>query len=251
MWVACLGSGSKGNAFLVGEEEQAILIDAGFSFRSLQKRMTACAIPWRSLQAILITHEHIDHIRGLKVLAKHWEGPIFASPGTANFLEADLPQVQGFDGSLSLNRFSIEAFPVPHDAVNPVGFVIENHQGTRIGIALDVGHFSLLVSEALKACDYIVLEANHDTNMLWGGPYAWSLKQRIASSKGHLSNEEVVEHLPRILGKPRGIMLGHLSKVNNSPELLHYSICTKLQDLRYNIPFIIASQDQVIPPREV
>jgi len=219
-----LGSGSEGNAVLVRSGDATILIDAGFSGKTITCRVEDVGVRTGEIQALVITHEHVDHVRGAGVLARRLKIPVYATEGTFHRGRSRLGALprqypiaggSGFQiGSLTLHPFDIS-----HDATEPVGFVIDD--GTfRIGVCTDSGCVTHLMREKLRHCDALVLEMNHDPTMLLAGPYPWELKQRIRSRIGHLSNDDASEFI-RDLWHPglKHIFLAHLSKENNLPEL--------------------------------
>lgn len=223
MRIAILGSGSRGNALLVESAGQRLLIDAGFSCRELERRMAAVGVEASTLSALVLTHEHSDHVRGAARLAKRHGLPVF---GTAGTLEAS-----GFGAEAGARRlrsgvavevagFEIEPFTVPHDASEPVGVTVEDGAGRRLGLAADLGSRSRLAWGRMTQLDFLVLETNHDLGMLRNGPYPWVLKQRIAGSHGHLSNEDAAAGVPELVSERLSyVVLYHLSQTNNSPAL--------------------------------
>jgi phosphoribosyl 1,2-cyclic phosphodiesterase len=279
-----LASGSKGNATVIAAGATRILVDAGLSCRELLKRMAAVGEEPEQLDAILITHEHLDHVAGLAVLARRLKVPVFFTEQThrawvrmltprttmtyAKWLEkmqaereaaspqvseaasqhsgvavmehveaaeeetaelkpkadpAALPAVEYFRAgqSFSIGEIDINPFTIPHDAADPCGFVFHARtESIRMAIATDLGYVPPNVKQALKGVDVLLLESNHDLEMLKDGPYPWSVKQRVLSRVGHLSNDAAAEFLMRDYdGGAHTIVLGHLSEQNNLPEL--------------------------------
>jgi phosphoribosyl 1,2-cyclic phosphodiesterase len=220
-----LASGSKGNCTVIEGESGAILIDAGLSTKELLQRLSRTGCQPETIEAILVTHEHGDHIRGLDVLARRLEIPIYATEGTlADFLNcrrtSDKPIVTRtcrHHERFSIGNFEIEPFATSHDAADPCGFVIREN-GARFGYCTDTGVLTPHMLALLRHCDGFVLESNHCPEMLANGPYPESLKRRIRSSRGHLSNVAASVAL-RALGKDVSqIILAHLSEINNTPE---------------------------------
>jgi len=216
-----LASGSKGNCIHIGSGDASILVDAGLSGREIERRMEERSLSPDHLLAIVVSHEHVDHIRGVGVLARRFNLPVFMSSETANAaLSAigKIPCLYSFQPGIpfDISPFRIHPFNVSHDAVDPVGFTI-GMNGSHIGIATDLGVATGLVKQYLKACNLLVIEANHDVEMLHNGPYPWPLKQRIKSRSGHLSNEDA-EALLRDIMSPnlKHVILGHLSETNNT-----------------------------------
>jgi phosphoribosyl 1,2-cyclic phosphodiesterase len=248
--VCMLASGSKGNCIHICSGNTAILVDAGLSGREIERRMHQRSLSPELLKAIIVSHEHVDHIRGVGVLARRYNLPVFMSSETACAALAalgELPQARHFQAGqqFAIPPFSIHPFTVSHDAVDPVGFIISMN-GSRIGIATDLGIATGLVEEHLKGCHLLVLEANHDLEMLLNGPYPWPLKQRIKSRNGHLSNEAAEALLRTVMNADlRYVVLGHLSETNNTATQALASVkkATEGQEVRV----IVAEQDRSGP----
>jgi phosphoribosyl 1,2-cyclic phosphodiesterase len=220
--VCILGSGSRGNAIYVSDGATAILVDAGFSAREIDRRMRQRGLDPASLSAILVTHEHSDHVRGVERLVRRHRLPVYLTAGTCQEATAlhNLPEIHPFacGRDFRINTLSVRPFSISHDAADPAGFTI-GANGSRIGIATDLGQVTALVREHLRGCRLLIVEANHDPDMLMNGPYPWFLKQRIRSRTGHLANHETGRLLAGILhpGLER-VVLAHLSETNNTPE---------------------------------
>jgi phosphoribosyl 1,2-cyclic phosphodiesterase len=213
------------------------LIDAGLSRREIVKRLAAIGEDLACVDAILITHEHADHTIGLAALIKRKpcdrKMPVFATRGTAEFIDwgesaSEIgsrplePAIESFQAgcSFSVGDFSITSFTVPHDAVDPVGYTL-TAEGIKVAIATDLGYIPDSLRVHLRGTDLLLLESNHDLEMLRVGPYPWSVKQRVMSRRGHLSNEVCAEFIERDLdGKVSTLVLGHISEHNNHPELV-------------------------------
>jgi phosphoribosyl 1,2-cyclic phosphodiesterase len=218
-----LGSGSSGNTTLVSDGTTHILVDVGLSGRETVRRLRECGLEPDKISAIVISHEHGDHCRGVGPFAKNLDIPVFMTEAAlaCSGLSLDSRKYQQISSgeSFDINGILFTGFSVPHDAIDPLGFVIEK-DGVKIGIVLDLGYLSNLVIERLKGCDGIILESNHDVGMLKVGPYPWALKQRVMSRRGHLSNDSVAQYLGNDFdGKAEHLVLAHLSKNNNLPEL--------------------------------
>jgi len=218
-----LGSGSSGNSTLVSDGTTHILVDAGLSGRETAKRLREHGLEPEKIAAILISHEHGDHCRGVAPFVKKLNIPVFMTEGALNNSEMKLDpgkhRIIQPGESFEVHSIGVTCFSVPHDASDPLGFVLEK-DGIKICIALDLGFLSNLVLERLRGCDGIVLESNHDVQMLKVGPYPWALKQRVMSRRGHLSNDSVAQYLANDFdGKARHVILAHLSKMNNLPEI--------------------------------
>jgi phosphoribosyl 1,2-cyclic phosphodiesterase len=272
MRMTVLASGSKGNSTVVSTERTRILVDAGLSCRELLKRMQVAEEDPYSIDALLITHEHQDHVQGVAVLARKLGIPVYFTRAThrawmrwmmpnkrmtyAAWLErrkqaaaveeapessepeapqADpcrLPGVEYFTAGsqFSIGDIDITPFTIPHDAADPVGFVFKA-QGIRMGIATDLGYLPPNVKMAIRNCDVLMIESNHDLEMLRDGPYPWSVKQRVMSRVGHLSNEAVSDFLEKNYdGNASYVVLAHLSECNNLPELARVTAERALRD---------------------
>ena len=252
-----MGSGSGGNAVVVESGSHRLLLDAGFSCRELEKRLRQVGIEPKSLAAVLITHEHDDHVRGAARFAGRHRLPIYATPGTiaatglAGATAAELrPLTSG--RSVQIQGFEIEAFAIPHDAREPVGFVVRDGFGRKLGLATDLGSRSQLAWARLADADALILETNHDLEMLRSGPYPWMLKQRIAGRHGHLSNRDAADGLPDLLGdRLRWIVLYHLSRTNNLPALAHAAIAETLDREGSGAELVLSDQFEPTPWLEV
>ncbi|MEJ2471693.1 MAG: MBL fold metallo-hydrolase [Desulfuromonadales bacterium] len=223
MKVCLLASGSRGNAMLVDSGRTRLLIDAGLSARNIRQRLAQVGIDSGSITALLVTHEHSDHIRGLGPLVRQLDLPVYLQTDLARALP-DVGKsscVHEFaDGeTFTVQDVSIRPFAVTHDALTPVGFVISDATG-KLGIATDLGVVTRLVTDCLQGCQTLVIETNHDEAMLRDGPYPWTLKQRVRSNHGHLSNSAGSTLLQDLLWPGlETVFLGHLSETNNRPEL--------------------------------
>lgn len=221
---ACLlASGSKGNAIFVEVGDTRLLVDAGLSAREILNRLASIGVAGADLDAILISHEHTDHTRGAGTLARRLGIPLLISYPTCRESSRSLGKTSCIEFesgySFTLRDIQIDPFPITHDACDPVGFCIEGRDG-RIGIATDLGCVTALVREKLKNCHMLVLESNHDEQMLIDGPYPWHLKQRIKSRHGHLSNVDASSLLDDLLHPDlSAVFLAHLSEVNNDPAV--------------------------------
>lgn len=244
MRLAVLASGSLGNAVVVDAGGTTILIDCGISCRQIERRLRSAGYDPEALSAVLVTHEHLDHVQGLKVFLKRYAKPVSATRGTAEALDGTLGQVELLRSGrpATVGCLTVWPFSVPHDAREPVGFVVE-HAGTRVGLLTDAGVATELVVERLTACHVLLLEANHDDDLLRHGPYPWALKQRIASRTGHLSNWQAQALLDRLTHPGLQVVVGmHLSRENNLPELVRRELARPL--LGSDVRLEVASQDQ-------
>lgn len=245
-----LGSGSSGNATLVSDGETHILVDVGLSGRETVRRLAECGISPDQVSAIVLSHEHGDHCRGVAPFVKHLEVPVFLTDGAygAAGLEIEDRKRERFETgrAFDIHGFVFTPFAVPHDAADPVAFTIER-DGVKIAIVLDLGYLSNLAVERLKGCDCIVIESNHDIHMLKVGPYPWALKQRVMSRRGHLSNDMVAEYLSNGFdGRARHVVLAHLSEKNNLPEL---ALLTARRALEERSDFAVVQTRLELAPR--
>ncbi len=220
-----LYSGSSGNALYVSAQDTSILIDAGLTGKSIISAMDAIGENMADIQAILITHEHSDHIKGAGILSRKFNIPVYANEKTWAVMEPLLGNVKLenkrlINGETSINDLNIRTFRVPHDSAGCIGFTIEDREGKIMSAVTDMGVFTREIRDGIKDSDLILIESNHDTQMLKYGPYPFALKRRVLSELGHLSNEDAASAILEILpGKQRHIILGHLSGTNNVPEL--------------------------------
>jgi phosphoribosyl 1,2-cyclic phosphodiesterase len=223
--VVVLGSGSGGNAVVVESGRHRILIDAGFSSRELTRRLALVDVEPGSLSALLLTHEHVDHCRGAARFARRHRLPVFATAGTLREVRLDDDAARGATVLRSgepceVAGFLVEPFLLPHDAREPIGVVLEDGAGRRLGLIADCGAYTHLAWARLRQLDVLLMETNHDLDMLRNGPYPWPLKQRVAGRHGHLSNREAADGLPELLcERLRWVVLYHLSRTNNLPAL--------------------------------
>lgn len=218
-----LGSGSSGNSLLISSRDSHVLVDVGLSGRETARRLRERGLGPERISAIVVSHEHGDHCRGAGPFAKDLEIPVFLTDGAlgASGIKLDPRKHQRIDSGTPFEVCGMlfTPFSVPHDAADPIAFSIEE-SGAKIAVVLDLGYISNLVVERLRGCDAIIMESNHDVNLLKVGPYPWALKQRVMSRTGHLSNESVAEYLvDGFDGTARYFVLAHLSKNNNLPEL--------------------------------
>ena len=223
MRICLLASGSRGNAVYIEHGETRLLVDAGLSARAVSHRLDAIGVAAESLDAVLVTHEHRDHCQGLGPFVRRYSLPVYIHPDTLSALGdiGKLPEVREFDTSsnIAVRDVVVEAFPITHDASSTVGFTVCGAQG-KVGFATDLGMVTRLVRQRLEQCRVLILESNHDEEMLLKGPYPWPLKQRVRSTHGHLSNHEAAQLLSDLLWEGlEGVFLAHLSETNNLPQL--------------------------------
>ena len=214
-----LSSGSKGNSTLVWTDDNAILLDAGISALQVRRRVADSGIEIEDVNAILISHEHIDHIRGIDVLSRRYSKKVYATSRTWENMRI-VPDERGIlRREMRFGDIFVRTFPVPHDAVDPVGFEIY-HEDSKVVAVTDIGHAPPYLLEAMKDASLVLIESNHDVSLLRNGPYPYYLKQRILSDEGHLSNDDCGKALASSLNRDAvAVMLAHLSEENNTPEL--------------------------------
>lgn len=224
LYITSLNSGSNGNCYYVGNNQEAVLIDAGISCRETEKRMARLGLDMEKVKAIFVSHEHGDHITGIPALSKKYQLPVYANATT--FKQAAIPVEEhlvrhfSVNESIQIGQISVKPFSKKHDAVDPTSFVV-SHQETHVGVFTDIGVVCQETEQHFKQCHAVFLEANYDAAMLMEGNYPYHLKQRITSGLGHLSNAQALElylnHKPKHLSH---LILSHLSKNNNSPQLV-------------------------------
>jgi phosphoribosyl 1,2-cyclic phosphodiesterase len=219
MRFSVLSSGSKANATYIEGASTHILIDCGLSMRRIEERLGTIGVDAAALEAILITHEHSDHILGVERLSKRHRLPVYCNKATSHFLKgAYALEIFETGSQFSVGEFEIAPVSIVHDAADPVAFIVKG-QGISFAQATDTGRVTPLLREALTGCHSMVLESNHDRDMLWSCSYPWELKQRISSSHGHLSNDVSAELLTDLLHDGLNhVVLGHLSENSNTPE---------------------------------
>lgn len=256
MLIHPLASGSKGNITYIQGDSSAILVDTGLSAKQCEQRIYDAGLDMKNIAAVFITHEHGDHIQGLRVLARRYQLPVYMNEKTAAAASArgaldGIGQVNIFSNgdNIRVGDLSIHSITVSHDAADTVNYIISD--GTkRLGIFTDLGHISTLVQQKAMTVDALLLEANHDVDMLKYGRYPLELKRRIRSKQGHLSNDDAIQLLRDIYHEKtlEKVWFGHLSEENNRPELLLEQMHSSLDETNCkNIE--IAFQHQVANPR--
>ncbi|HSJ24991.1 MAG TPA: MBL fold metallo-hydrolase [Longimicrobiales bacterium] len=255
MRVTVLGSGSGGNATLVEAGGVRVLIDAGFSGRSLERRMLEVDVDPASVTAIIITHDHGDHTRGMGILARRFGIPLYLTSRTkvaCTSLLNGSEEVREYASSqrFCIGELEIRPFLTAHDAVDPVAVTVRaTTTDAKLGIATDLGRPTAAVRAELSRCHMLVLEANHDDAMLWNSPYPWSVKQRIASSHGHLSNRAAAGLAVELHHDGLAhVVLAHLSEHSNDGALAADVIGSALARRRYNGTLRVADQDRPLEP---
>lgn len=233
MRLLAIASGSSGNSIYIGDDTTHILIDAGISGKRIEAGLNDIGVSGKDLDAIFVTHEHADHISGLGVMARKYDVPIYTTAGTirgiacarsVGEIDEQLFQPLRRNENISVGSLLIQAIPVSHDAADPVCYRVTNGKRS-VAVATDMGCYDDSVVDCLKGMDALLLEANHDIHMLQVGPYPYYLKQRILGDRGHLSNEASGRLLAKLLHDDlKHILLGHLSRENNIPELAREAV---------------------------
>src|SRR4051812_17246778 len=254
LWV--LGSGSSGNAVLVQTERSRILVDAGFAPRVLKQRLAVAGVDPESIEAVVVTHEHTDHMKGVAAAAQKWGWTIVSTAGTRMMC----PDWAGLrtiltprKSAVMIGDFHLETVPVSHDANEPIAVIVTSiGEGSRAGIVYDLGHLTETVSRALDKLDVMVIEANHDEGMLRTGPYPPSVQARIAGKFGHLSNSDAAMLAGRSIHSGlNNIVLAHLSEQNNTPRTALGTVGDSLRRARFKGRLTAASQSTVVGPIHV
>ena len=237
MRLCSIASGSSGNCIYVGSEATHLLVDVGISGKKAEAGLNSLGLTGRDLDGILVTHEHMDHVAGLGVMARKYEVPIYATTGTLEEIQkmGNLGKIDPAlfrevkeDVKLTIKDLTVNPMKISHDAAQPVGYRIA-YGDKKVGICTDLGVYNDYTVECLKGMDALLLEANHDVKMLQVGPYPYYLKQRILGDRGHLSNENAGRLLCRLLHDDmKAIFLGHLSKENNYEALAYETVCSEV-----------------------
>lgn len=249
---AYLGSGSRGNAALVSTGETVLMLDCGFSVSEVEKRMSSLQIEATQLTGLLVTHEHGDHLNGVARVARRYNLPVWMTRGTYRvWKDRNVPQVEFFHAheSFTIGDVTVHPYPVPHDACEPCQFVFE-HQGRRLGVLSDSGRITAHICEQLDSCHALLVECNHDPEMLRVGPYAPSLKARVGGPLGHLSNEQAAELLGNIdTSQLQHLVIAHMSETNNTPDLARNAV---IGALGHDPEWLeVAPQDEVMGWKEI
>lgn len=242
MKFSVLASGSKGNAIYIESATKRILVDAGLSAKQIETRLSQIGVPPASLDAILITHEHIDHVKGLGVLARRYRLDIYMNEPTWQHLPKQIGEIPSelwhpFSTATSLDLASlhIDSFAISHDAAEPMAFRIQEDDQS-LSIVTDLGYVSQAIIDRVAGSDALIWESNHDIEMLRMGSYPWNVKRRILSDIGHLSNEDAGEALCQVLqGKGEQVYLAHLSQENNLIELAQMTVTHLLQEAGFTV----------------
>ncbi len=251
MRVASLGSGSGGNSLYVEAADTRILVDAGFSGAQLERRLEEVGVAPHEIRAVVVTHEHRDHTSGVGIAARRWGWPVHMSEDT---LEACRDLLRGEETvatfrageTFEVAGLEVHPFLTCHDAADPLAVTVtDRSRGIKLGVATDLGRPTAPVRHALAGCHFLVLEANHDEGLLRDGPYPWSIKARIGGSRGHLSNRTAAELATQLFhAELSGVLLAHLSRECNEPELARRAVEASLREEGYRGVVEVAEQDR-------
>lgn len=256
MRICPIASGSSGNCIYVGSDNTHILVDCGISGKKILSGLNSLEVDGNDIDGIVVTHEHTDHIMSIGVLARRFHKPIYATKGTIEafksysslgVIDDNLLHVIKADDEFYINDMLVRPIQISHDAAEPVAFRFENGKKS-VAVMTDLGFYNEYIASSLQNLDALLVEANHDVNMLQVGPYPYPLKQRILSDRGHLSNEASGRLISDILHDDlKAIYLGHLSKENNLPELAYETVRIEINvsDTPYNgsdFPLYVASR---------
>ncbi|MBN1593687.1 MAG: MBL fold metallo-hydrolase [Candidatus Coatesbacteria bacterium] len=252
MRICVLASGSSGNCTLLESGGARVLLDVGLSWVRVERALLSVDVDPTSINAIVVTHEHSDHCKGVGVAARKLKCPVHVNVETLGFIASKLENVgrrqivlTKAGESFMIEDLEFTPFPVPHDAVNPVGYVVRTN-GLKVGVATDLGYPTSVVKHSLKGCRALVLESNHDREMLLNGPYPFDLKQRIASKRGHLSNDQSADLLSEVIHDAlEVVLLSHISQENNTRELAFSVAAKTLNELnRQDVTIAMTYQDR-------
>ena len=256
--ICSIASGSSGNCIYIESGKAKLLIDAGLSGKRITQGLQQIGVDGRDLDGILITHDHSDHVKGVGILSRKYDIPIYVNPATWEEIKEKMGKIkaeniQYFESntSFTIKDFHVESFSTSHDACDSVGFSLYGNN-KKMSIATDLGYINKDILNRLTGSDMVILEANHDEEMLKVGPYPWYLKQRILGEQGHLSNECAGRALVKLIEKGlKKVLLAHLSKENNFPELAYQTVYNILKEntiiANKDILLDVASRDQISP----
>ncbi len=256
MEVWCLGSGSRGNAFGVRHRDTTILIDAGFGPKSLKTRAEAVDFPLASLDALVLTHEHRDHASGAAKLAARHDIPVYATRGTLRALQVELADLETVpvdtNSRFGVGSIMIDTCQIPHDAREPIAVALHDSVGSRVAIVYDTGRVTERLVRFLSDASALVIEANHDNQMLYSGPYPASVRARIAGPRGHLSNEAACDLFTRVCHRRlEWTMLAHVSQNCNRRALALDTVGKAARNVGFRGKLVVAHQGEPTPPMPV
>ncbi len=245
-----LVSGSSGNATFLSDNKTKILVDCGMSGKALEKSLSDIGERASEISALLITHEHIDHVKGAGIISRRYNIPIYTTTGTHNAMDigkvAD-ENIRIVSDDFEIGSIGVKAFSIPHDAAEPVGYSFFTG-GEKVSVATDIGHMTDELMKSLRGSNRILLESNHDVEMLRLGSYPYSLKQRILGANGHLSNDTAAEVAAVLANNgTHSIMLGHLSEENNYPQIAYNTVLNRLRMDKIDINLCVADRFNPTP----
>ncbi|OON90988.1 MAG: MBL fold metallo-hydrolase [Candidatus Epulonipiscium fishelsonii] len=254
MKLCTIASGSTGNCTYIKTDAAEILIDVGISGKKATTGLEKIGISPFNIQAIFITHEHLDHIRGVGIFSRRYNIPIFATYKTWQVIDTKIGKVENINKKIIETNtliiwkdLTIKAFNINHDAVDPVGFIIKS-KNKKLGILTDVGEIDHTIIKELEDCNGLVLEFNHDENMVWACKYPYKVKRRILGRYGHLCNDNAAKILIDVYNKKlKLVVLAHLSNDNNIPELAYLSAKTLLDSNNINLNLYVAKKEEISP----
>lgn len=242
-----LFSSSKGNAIYIGNKDRGILIDAGVSYKRLTAAMERCGLYPQNVMAVFITHEHGDHVKGLKMFLKKNSCPVYARPLTLKYIRENILAEISHEAfeirekPVMISDMEITAFDTPHDTVESCGYRIDFKDGRSCAVCTDLGHVTSVVDNALLGAKTVLIEANYDEEMIHTGPYPLSLIRRICSSSGHLSNTDSAMQIKRLIENgTKNIILGHLSQENNSPIIAEHTVSKRLSGFIHGTDYTLS-----------
>jgi phosphoribosyl 1,2-cyclic phosphodiesterase len=249
--IQMLASGSNGNSILLASLGMNLLVDVGLSCRELKRRLALVGLMPKDISAAIVTHEHQDHVRGVGVLSRQYGIPVYMTAPTldaAHVATGEIPTARLFStgDTLKMGCLTVQTYPVPHDAADPIGLSVDNCS-SRVGIALDMGYATKLVKQRLRDSSALILEFNHDPEMLRQCSRPWELKQRILSKRGHMSNEAALELLCDLVhDELRAVVLAHISREANSTQLAYRMVSERLREIgRKHISIVASTQEEV------
>jgi len=240
-----LFSSSKGNAVYIGNTERGILIDAGASYKRLGAAMQRCGLDMSSVKAVFITHEHSDHVKGLLMITKKHDIPVYGQSGTLHSISVsgcirEGAQLISTDGGVRIDDMFICGFDTPHDTHQSCGYKVTFDDGSTCAVCTDLGCITKTVDDALLGTGTVLLEANYDEEMILTGSYPYQVKQRIRSDRGHLSNTDSAIQVRRLVENgTRNIILGHLSQENNMPQLAERAVVKRMKDFVRDVDYTL------------
>lgn len=246
-----LASGSKGNAILVKTDSTKILIDVGLSGRKLSKQLRKLALNENKIKAVVVSHEHSDHVKGVGVICRKFKIPLYINENTyysCSRLLGKLPRGKNFfqnGDEFTIDDLVINAFAASHDVVDGSNFIVKNKnlQDRKLAILTDLGFSGRLTINKIKKSTTVIIESNHDLDMLMNGPYPWHLKQRVKSREGHLSNEQAVAVISQVIHPGlKNIVLAHLSEKNNTPGKAKNLMESYLKEIKFKLNLLVANQ---------